>query len=386
MALFGVPRLDEVLMEDRQASSILLVSEPAVEAEPFLYQAARLRLQEGGEVVYVVTDRSPSRVRDALEGQGLRGVSNLFFVDAFSALLGIHDGNAPVLADPMDVQGLVRMIREAARNHPSAMLIFDSLSGLAMRADAAFSSEVQHLRAAMDEFPCAVGLYTKWGDDAMHPVLAGFSDQVLLTGVRQRITTNQYFRVGQLGGAPHVGAEPILYRTDAAGVHVYIPKIVVTGPEDAGKTTFIHAVCNSAVSTERMGTTVALDRGQIRRSGLMVEMFGSPGQERFSPLIAPMIRQAVGVVLMVDATRPESFERAKSMFQSIWDGGRCAVVAANKQDLDGALSPAEVAGWLNLPAGVSVVGCRASDLNSADSVVSLLIERILMGAHGGVTE
>lgn len=385
MALFGVPRLDEVLEDGRTARRVLLLSEPAVEAEPFLYQAARLRLQEGGEVVYLVTNRSPARVREALAGQGLDSDDGLWFVDAFSALLGIHDGDTPTLEDPDDVAGLVRMVQAAAEAHPGATLVVDSLSGLALRRGDAFREQAEALLEAMEAFPRTVALYTQWGDDdASLPVLASFADQVRLTGVRQRITTNQYFRVRQLDGTPRGDQDAVLYRTDAGGVHVYIPKIVVTGPEDAGKTTFIHAVCDTAVSTERRGTTVALDRGQIRRGGMQVEMFGSPGQVRFAPLIAPLMKQAVGVVLMVDATDPGGFERARTMFQEIWDGGRCAVVAANKQDLQGALSPAEVAERLGLPPGIPVVGCRASDPASAESVLSILVERILRGPPGGL--
>lgn len=384
MVLFGVPRLDDVLEAGRTARSVLLLSEPAVEAEPFLYQAARLRLQEGGEVVYVVTNRSPARVREALRAQGLKSLRGLWFVDAFSALLGIHDGDTPTLEDPDDVAGLAGMVRGAAQAHPEATLVVDSLSGMALRADKPFRAHADELLEAMRLFPRTVALYTQWGDDdASLPVLSTFADQVRLTGVRQRITTNQYFRVRQLDGAPRGDQDAILYRTDAGGVHVYIPKIVVTGPEDAGKTTFIHSVCDRAVSTERKGTTVALDRGQIRRAGMQVEMFGTPGQARFAPLIAPLLKQAVGVVLMVDSTRPAGFERAREMFEEIWDGGRCAVVAANKQDAEGALSPAEVAQRLGLPAGIPVVGCRASEPNSAESVLSILVERILRGPHGG---
>lgn len=387
MALFGVPRLDDVLEDGRTARSVLLLSEPAVEAEPFLYQAARLRLQAGGEVVYVVTNRSPARVREALGAQGLRSREGegLWFVDAFSALLGIHDGDTPTLEDPDDVAGLARMVARAAEEHPDATLVVDSLSGLALRAAESFREHADALLEAMRAFPHTVALYTQWGDDdASLPLLSSFEDQVRLTGVRQRITTSQYFRVRQLDGEPCGDGDAVLYRTDAGGVHVYIPKIVVMGPEDAGKTTFVHSVCDTAVSTERKGTTVALDRGQIRRGGMQVEVFGTPGQSRFSPLVAPMLKQAVGVVLMVDATLPGSLERAREMFEEVWHGGRCAVVVANKQDVEGALSPAEVAERLGLPQGVPVVGCRASDPASAESVLSILVERILRGPQGGL--
>ncbi len=71
-------------------------------------------------------------------------------------------------------------------------------------------------------------------------------------------------------------------------------KIVITGPFNAGKTTFIKAVSEITVlSTERrvtegteLGageTTVAMDFGRITVSDdVVLYLFGTPGQERFS--------------------------------------------------------------------------------------------------------
>jgi len=71
-------------------------------------------------------------------------------------------------------------------------------------------------------------------------------------------------------------------------------KIVVTGPFNAGKTTFIKAVSEITVlSTEREvsdvsgegtgETTVAMDFGRITVSDdVVLYLFGTPGQSRFS--------------------------------------------------------------------------------------------------------
>ena len=73
------------------------------------------------------------------------------------------------------------------------------------------------------------------------------------------------------------------------GVKIYIPKILVTGPYHAGKTSFIQSASFRSVSVNRENlegnneTTVALDFGHVKLGGFVVELFGTPGQERFDP-------------------------------------------------------------------------------------------------------
>src|SRR5512133_325374 len=102
-------------------------------------------------------------------------------------------------------------------------------------------------------------------------------------------------------------------------------KIVVTGPFNAGKTTFIKAVSEiSVLSTERRvsdgtawgegETTVAMDFGRITVSDdVVLYLFGTPGQERFSFMWETLSEGMLGFVLLVDAEDSSSFEDAKSM-------------------------------------------------------------------------
>jgi len=120
-------------------------------------------------------------------------------------------------------------------------------------------------------------------------------------------------------------------------------KVVITGPFNAGKTTFIKAVSEITVlSTERQisdtsgegagETTVAMDFGRITISDdVVLYLFGTPGQERFSFMWETLSEGMLGFVLLVDADDRESYEDARSMiafFRNMSDVP--FVVAANK--------------------------------------------------------
>jgi len=93
-------------------------------------------------------------------------------------------------------------------------------------------------------------------------------------------------------------------------------KIVFTGPMGAGKTTAIRAISDSPpVSTEvanndraahgKESTTVALDYGELTlENGIIVRLYGTPGQGRFSFMWEIVGRGALGVILLLDASSP----------------------------------------------------------------------------------
>jgi len=167
-------------------------------------------------------------------------------------------------------------------------------------------------------------------------------------------------------------------------------KVVVTGPFNAGKTTFIKAVSEITVlSTERQvsdasgegagETTVAMDFGRITVSDdVVLYLFGTPGQERFSFMWETLSEGMLGFVLMLDAEDPSSFADATSMirfFRSMSDVP--FVVAANKVPATDVGKLREVRASIELDEDIPLLPVDARDKESVKAVLLGLLYRIL---------
>lgn len=97
-------------------------------------------------------------------------------------------------------------------------------------------------------------------------------------------------------------------------------KILFTGTMGAGKTTAIKAVSavkmvsTEAVNTDRAlfaktTTTVGFDYGEVAiEDGSVLRLYGTPGQERFQFMWRIIARGALGIVILVDNSRPDPIE------------------------------------------------------------------------------
>lgn len=167
-------------------------------------------------------------------------------------------------------------------------------------------------------------------------------------------------------------------------------KVVVTGPFNAGKTTFIKAVSEITVlSTERQvsaasgegsgETTVAMDFGRITISDdVVLYLFGTPGQERFSFMWETLSEGMLGFVLLVDAEDKDSYEDAKSMiafFRNMSDVP--FVVAANKVPPTDMKTLRAVRASIDLDDEIPLLPVDSRDKESVKAVLLGLLYRIL---------
>ena len=167
-------------------------------------------------------------------------------------------------------------------------------------------------------------------------------------------------------------------------------KVVVTGPFNAGKTTFIKSVSEITVlSTERQvsdasgegggETTVAMDFGRITVSDdVVLYLFGTPGQERFSFMWETLSEGMLGFVVLVDSDSPDSISDASAMIEFFTNMSDVPfVVAANKVREDDAASLTGIRDRLSLAENVPLLPCDAREKDSVKSVLLGLLYEIL---------
>jgi small GTP-binding protein len=165
-------------------------------------------------------------------------------------------------------------------------------------------------------------------------------------------------------------------------------KIVVTGPFNAGKSEFVKTLSEiEVISTERKittedrqiksETTVAMDFGRCTISGRVLHLYGTPGQPRFHFMWEILAKEMDGFVILVDSTLPESFEQAQLLIDLFTEISSVPfVVAANKQDVAGAMRIHQVRAALNLPPDILVLPCIAPDRDLAFSILAQLYHAI----------
>ena len=119
---------------------------------------------------------------------------------------------------------------------------------------------------------------------------------------------------------------------------------------------------------EKDSTTVGLEYGRFVADAPEFEihlvLYGTPGQERFRFMWETVAVGADGFIVLIDATRPETWEDALAAltFFAQNHAGDC-IVGANRTDKD---SPAFVAltDWLSDRASVPVVPCDVTNEQS----------------------
>ncbi len=96
-------------------------------------------------------------------------------------------------------------------------------------------------------------------------------------------------------------------------------KILISGTMGAGKTTAIAAISetppvktevkNTDTAVDKATTTVGLDYGELTLdNGDKLRLFGTPGQLRFAHLWKVLAQGALGLVILVDNSRPDPLQ------------------------------------------------------------------------------
>ncbi|RKS71694.1 signal recognition particle receptor subunit beta [Actinomadura pelletieri DSM 43383] len=191
-------------------------------------------------------------------------------------------------------------------------------------------------------------------------------------------------------------------RSDAAagqGESALTVKILVAGGFGVGKTTLVSAVSEirplrteEALTEKSIGiddtsavagkttTTVAMDFGRITLpNGLVLFVFGTPGQDRFWFMWDELAKGALGAVVLVDTRRLADCFASVDYFER---RGVPFIIGVNRFDGAGRHSPEQVRDALDLSPDIPVISCDVRDREDAKQVLIALIEHIMRTMSG----
>ena len=361
-------------------STILFFSDHPSERRLFAEQFVVTGLKEGERCLYVDFYRAPTLARRDLRKFGTFPEERLLFVDGTSTQLLIPSREQYVVHNFDSFNEIMDTIEDAVRETKPGRVVIDSMEYLADRfpMESVFDrwKQLSEVTMATDSVVCY--MFLNWLYSAKEVQRLNDTNDYTVEFQSKVIAgiLEHYMRIrDHHPGKRATNWIPFSFR-EVLGLSVYFPRILVTGPPDAGKSTVVQKLSQSAVSVDRLGTTVAFDYGNVQVSGLEAELLGTPGQERFEFIFQVFARQVNGVLLVVDSTREQDLTRAKQIL-GIVGTEIPLVILANKTDLDGQMDADRIRECLSLPSTVPVVPTVAIEGKGLVEGLTLLAEQIV---------
>ncbi len=161
-------------------------------------------------------------------------------------------------------------------------------------------------------------------------------------------------------------------------------KIVVSGPLQCGKSSYVKFLDKKAMNVEAKGRdnrqyTVGMDLGTLKLNGFDIFIFGTPGLIQFSIMRDIIADGADGIVFMFDAARPETDNDAISILNSIRkliEPNTPIVFLANKQDFKNARSGEVVKAQNKLPSNFTIFPTSTTQGTNVEKSLKYIVNEV----------
>lgn len=381
-----IPKLDDFLGGGiPEGSSVLFYADPGVECEAFGYQTLQSRLEEGDPGFIFTNVTEPSSIIYEFEkfGWDLEKVvddERVFFVDGSSYFIGAPVAGKYSIEDYSQIE---QVVINAINDIPDGVGVINNLSTLIDYLDNGETVRIikQWNQIAKDKNTILLYIFTEWEyeTDLIDEIKQSMDCLVNLSTIEERVIIGQGFMVTGASWTTPSTSMVLFNILRPGGIKIFIPKILVTGPFNAGKSSFVKKIAPNSVSVDEMAlgqvpTTVAMDIGHMEYKGFVADVFGTPGQERFDLILDVLSKEAVGAFILVDSTDPKTFPRAKEMIKRCKAEAIPKVIVANKQDLPGSLSTDEIRKVMNIGQEIPIIPVSMIRNEGIEDAMDTLLE------------
>ena len=362
-----IPKLDDFLGGGIPGgSSIIFCAVPGVECEAFGYQILNGIIEDGNKGFIYTNVAEPHNIIYEFSRYGWNlehyiEEDKAFFVDGSSQFLGVPPMGKYSIDELSHIE---EVVLKAIEDVPDGVGVINNLSTL---IDYLEEDKVLEIMGKWNEYAkqndvILVYIFTKWDYNPkfIDSIKNSVDAVVSLKSIEERVIIGQGFMVTTASWTQPQHNMVLFFVLQPGGVKIYIPKILVTGPYNAGKSSFVKAISKESVSVDRMAlekfpTTIAMDIGHIDHNGFIADVFGTPGQERFDLMLDVLAKESVGAFILVDSTAPQTFARAKEMINKTQAEAIPKVIVANKQDLPNAIEPEKIREAMKLDKNIPII-------------------------------
>ena len=385
-----IPKLDEFLGGGIPAgSSILFYAVPGVECEAFGYQILNGVIEDGYNGFIFTNVTEPHNIIYEFNRYGwdlnkYLKEGKAFFVDGSSNFIGIPPMGKYSIDELSQIE---EVVLKAIDDVSDGVGVINNISTLIdyLEDDKIIEIINKWNECARVNNTILVYIFTKWDykPELVDAVKSTVDSVVSLTSIEERVIIGQGFMVTSASWLHPKNSMVLYFVLQPGGVKIYIPKILVTGPYNAGKSSFVELISEESVSVDRMAlekfpTTIAMDIGHVDHNGFVADIFGTPGQERFDLMLDVLAKEAVGAFILVDSSAPQTFGRAKEMINKTQSEAIPKIIVANKQDLPGAMSPEKIREAMKLDKDIPIIPTIVSENNGVEMALDTLL-KILYG-------